>query len=208
MKKLLATFMFAAAVCGVSASENVILNGDFEEISKTAKATSPFLLGQIKRGWDLGFGPIVEMPKLWLPNNGKGKLRVMTVGPNGENKENVHSGKHAIYIETKGAHFRCAKGFKPGKYEFKFWAKGKGVLRFTSYLYGVKPETGSTKFYHIGGKDIYTLNEDTQGQWKEYKKVVEIGTHNKNIKSCLFAMYAWPKPAAFYLDDISLIPVK
>ena len=49
--------------------------GDFEQIGKTAKGTDKYLINQIKGGWDIGAGPVAVLPKRWLLNGGKGKLR-------------------------------------------------------------------------------------------------------------------------------------
>lgn len=94
MKKVITTMFCTAVLCGVSANESVLRNGDFEIVEKRAKATSKHLMGQIKQGWNIGNnGPVLELPKWWLVNNGKGTLRIITAGENGENKENVKNGK-------------------------------------------------------------------------------------------------------------------
>ena len=206
MKKLFAEILCAAAICSVSAGESLLQNGGFEEITQYAKGTTKWLLRQIKGGWDVDSGPLAELPKFWMPNGGKGKIRVITVGENDENKENVHSGKHAISFESRGGQFmNTAPNFKPGKYEIKFWAKGNAILAFANYNYGENPSTGRiNKFLY--SMTLWSVMVDTQGEWKEYSKIVEIGTDKPEIRGCAFAIYG--KTGSCYLDDVSLTPAK
>lgn len=206
MKKIFVAMFCSAVVCSVSAEENLVKNGGFEEVTNYAKGATRWLRSQIKGGWDVGSGPLAELPKFWLLNGGKGKIRVVSIGENGENKENVHSGKHAIYFESRGGQFlNTAPNFKPGKYEIKFWAKGNGILAFTSYNYGENPSTGRiNKFLY--SMTLWSVKIDTQDAWKEYSKIVEIGTDKPEIRGCAFAIYG--KAGSCYLDDISLTPAK
>lgn len=207
MKKLFTTIICAATVCGVTAAESVLRNGDFEIVEKRAKATSKHLMGQIKQGWNIGNnGPVLELPKWWLVNNGKGTLRIITAGEKGENKENVKNGKNSLYFESRGGQFMCtAPKFKPGKYTLKFSAKGKGALSFNCYCYGINPKTGKVARF-ITSEKIHVLKDDTANAWKDYTQVVEIGKKTEGAKECTFAFYG--TYGAFYLDDISLTPVK
>ena len=207
MKKVITTMFCAAVLCGVSANESVLRNGDFEIVEKRAKATSKHLMGQIKQGWNIGNnGPVLELPKWWLVNNGKGTVKIITVGEKGENKENVKNGKNSLYFESRGGQFMCtAPKFKPGKYTLKFSAKGKGALAFNCYCYGIHPKTGKVARF-ITSEKIHVLKDDTANAWKDYTQVVEIGKKTEGAKECTFAFYG--TYGAFYLDDISLTPVK
>ena len=88
----------------VFAAENLIENGGFETIRKAPKASSKYLMGQIKNGWDFGPGPVAKVPVNWSPNGGKIKSTVIKVGENGENKENVAEGKVSMRFAGENFH--------------------------------------------------------------------------------------------------------
>lgn len=205
MKKLIAGVAAAAMMFGLFAQENLVPNGDFESIEKSAKATSKYLIGQIRNGWDLGAGPVVTLPKNWLLNGGKGKLRIITVGEKGENKENVHGGKNALYFEEMNGHFASSCNVKPGKYELSFWYKGAGKFGFVTYLYGTNPTTGKIG-RHITSRAICFITANSPDQWKQYKKVVEIGKGIADVKQGALAHYG--TKGGYYIDDIVLKEVK
>ena len=205
MKKHLAAFAALAVASGLFAQENLIPNGGFENVVKKAKGTDKYLIGQIRNGWDLGTGPIATLPKDWLLNGGKGKLRVITVGENGENKENVHSGKHALYFEEMDGHIASGCNVKPGKYELSFWYKGTGKIGFVSYLYGVNPTTGKIG-RHITSRSLCNITVNSPDEWKQHKVIVEIGKGIPDVKQGSIAHYS--SKGGYYIDDIVLMEVK
>lgn len=204
MKKTLMV-LAAAAACTLAAQEkNLLTNGGFEKVSKVAKASDKYIMGCIKRGWDFGRGPVAKIPSAWVANanTGKVKLRIVTIGENGENKEHVAEGKNSIHITGAGFHLYNHANLKPGKYKFSFKYKGSGRVTICFYAYKKDPKTG--RGIHVTSKAPMTTM--AKPQWQTYTKVMEIGKWNPSITRCTFALTG--SKADFYVDDMQVIPVK
>lgn len=203
--KQVMTALFAAAMfSGLFAGENLIKNGDFEKITRRAKGADKYLFNQIRNGWDIGAGPMAVLPESWLLNGGKGKLRVITVGENGENKEKVHSGKHSLYFEEIDGHIANGCVLKPGKYELSFWYKGTGTIMFAMYEYGINPKTGKVG-RHLGSYSVCRFMANSPGKWAQHKKIITVG-QAKDAKHGSIALCG--NKGGFYLDDIVIKAVK
>ena len=202
MKHLITTAIAAAimfpAVCG----ENLLKNGDFEQVSKTAKSTSKYLMAQIKNGWDLGNGPIATLPAGFGPNGGKCKIRMIEVGANGENKEHVHGGKVAAYFENFHGHMTTSSRLKPGKYEITYWYKGKGEFLPCAYRYGINPATG--KLGKFMGTQVLFRKKMNAAVWTQDRQTFEIPANGVVEASLALAAAG----ATLYLDDIVVKAVK
>ena len=205
MKKTIAILLSAVTLSCMATEKNLVPNGDFEQIGKTAKGTDKYLINQIKGGWDIGAGPVAVLPKRWLLNGGKGKLRVITVGDNGENKENVHGGKHAIFFEEMNGHVASGCSIPPGKYELSFWYKGTGTFSFGTYDYGIHPATGKVGKF-VGGSQICTIRANSPDKWTQHKVVFEIGKNKPAVKRSTVAHYG--NKGGYYLDDVVVKAVK
>lgn len=203
MKKtviMLAMGISAAAFAG----ENLIANGGFETIKKTPKASSKYLMGQIKQGWDFGPGPVAKVPVNWSPNGGKIKSAVIEVGENGENKENVAEGKISMHFSGNGFHMYSASSLKPGKYTFSFKYKGSGRVTICFYCYGKDPATGKQK--HI--RSIAPMTVMAKPEWQTFTKTMEIGGADwaPGIDRCTFALTG--TKCDVYVDDIVVTEAK
>lgn len=204
MKKTWIAGFCVLAGLSLAGSENLVNNGGFEEIDKKAKSTDKYLMDQIKNGWDFGPGPLAVLPKDWLPNGGKCKLEIVTVGEKGENKENVHSGKNAAHFIAEGAHIATSASVKPGKYEISFWYKGNGLIQFCFYCYGINPTTGKPGIF-VKTLAVVNLRANTQ-EWTNHKEIIEAGDGSREIVQCSFALAV--SKGDLYLDDVSLTAVE
>ena len=184
--------------------ENLVGNGGFEETVKKAKSSDKYLMGQIKNGWDFGPGPLAVLPADWLPNGGKCKLEIITVGESGENKENVHGGKNAARFLGEGGHIITSASVKPGKYELSFWYKGSGLIQFCAYCYGINPTTGKPGLF-LKTLAVMNLRADTQ-EWTNYKDVIQAGDGDSAIALCSIALAV--SKCDLYVDDVSLKAVE
>lgn len=205
MKKTLIMFAAAATLCTASAAEvNLLANGGFEKISKVAKASDKYIMTRVKQGWDLGMGPVAKIPQDWVPNavTGKVKLRIVTVGENGENKENVVEGKNALYVQGQGFHLYNANSLKPGKYKFSFKYKGSGRVTICFYCYKIDPKT--RRGVHV--QSIAPMTVMAKPQWQTFTREMEIGKWKPEISKCTFALTG--TKADFYIDDMIVTAVK
>ncbi len=204
MKKTLIA-LTAALTAIVSAQEetNLLENGGFEKVSKIAKASDKYIVGRIKQGWDFGMGPVAKIPANWVPNvaTGKVKLRIVTIGENGENKENVTEGKNALHISGEGFHLYNSRNLKPGKYKFSFKYKGSGRVTICFYCYKKDPKTG--RGVHLTSNAPMTAM--AKAEWQTYTREMEIGKWNPEITHCTFALTG--TKADLYIDDMKVIPV-
>ena len=201
MKKLIFA-LTAGLVCAAFAQENIAKNGGFESISKTPKASDKYIMGRIKMGWDFGAGPVAKIPTSWVPNMGKAKMRIITVGENGENKENVAEGKNSVYFCGNDFSMYNSNYLKPGKYKISFKFKGTGRATISFYAYGKDPNTGKTK--HICSRAPITAmgKKDT---WQTISREIEIGLWAPGIDRCTLAING--NKADYYIDDIVVTPV-
>lgn len=204
MKKMILSGICMIAGLLLTGGENLIKNGGFEDVVKKAKSTDKYLMNQIKNGWDLGPGPLAVLPADWLPNGGKCKLEIITVGEKGENKENVHGGKNAAHFSGEGAHIATSASVKPGKYELSFWYKGHGMIQFCFYCYGLNPTTGRPGRF-IKTIAVVNLRADTQ-EWTNLKKVIEAGGDSKEIVQCSLALAV--SKCDLYIDDVFLMTLE
>lgn len=202
MKKSLILAAFAAAGL-VFAEEPLLKNGGFETTQKTPKGVHKYIQDQVKNGWDLGLGPIASYPKEWLPNGGKGKIRMIVTGENEETGENVHSGKQSMYIEAQGGHLMNEASLKPGKYEFSCWVKGAGSVKFAAYCGGIDKETKRPKNFRT--ILFFTESFDSPSKWIQLKKVCEIGTNVPGVT--MFSIAFCGDKGTYYIDDVELKPV-
>ena len=182
----------------VFAAENLILNGGFENVSKIPKASSKYILGQARKGWDFGPGPVAKFPRNWTPNNGKIKSAVIEVGENGENKENVAEGKVSMHFVGENFHMYNGANLKPGKYTFSFKYKGSGTVTICFYGYSVDPVTRKGK--HIVSKAPISVK--AKPEWQTCTKTMEIGGADwaPGIDKCTFAVSG--TKCDIYVDDI------
>lgn len=203
-KTLIALTAALAAVASAQEETNLLTNGGFEQISKVAKASDKYIIGRIKQGWDFGMGPVAKIPAHWVPNvaSGKIKLRIVTVGENGENKENVTEGKNALYVSGKNFHLYNSKSLKPGKYKFSFKYKGSGRVTICFYCYKKDPKTG--RGVHLTSKAPMTAM--AKPEWQTFTREMEIGKWNPEISTCTFALTG--TNADFYIDDMTITAVK
>ena len=198
--------MFLLMGVSVFSQEFKFRNGGFEETSKTAKATSKYLMRHIKNGLDLGKGPMVELPSVWTCSNGKGTIRLEKVGEDGSNKENVAEGNVALHV--KGQSFCFYNGVFPnGKYKISFQMKGSGRFVLSFYSYGKDPETGKNK--HIVSKAVGTWMASKE--WKTHEITVDIGSWKPGIETSMLAIGGRPEPNIpmdFIIDDIKVEPLQ
>ena len=203
MKKTI--IMLAMGISAVVfADENLILNGGFEKIAKTPKASSKYLMGQIKGGWDFGPGPVAKVPANWSPNHGKIKSTVIEVGENGENKENVAEGKVSMHFAGENFHLYNSASLKPGKYTFSFKYKGSGRVSISFYCYGKDPDTGKMK--HICSNAPMTVM--SKPEWQTFTKTMEIGGADwaPGIDRCTFALTG--TKCDVYVDEVIVTEAK
>jgi hypothetical protein len=205
MKKSLIAGLFATLLFSAFSAENLLENGGFEEVSQVPKATDKYLMEQIKNGWNVGSGPLAEMPSGWSPNGGTVKFRIITVGENSENKENVHSGKHSAYFQLGNifCQFPNKNAFKPGKYELNFWYKGTGQIGFSCYCYGIDPATGMPQ-KHLGSPRFCQFALDNPEKWKEFRQTYELGVPG----TVYFILAFCGANGECYLDDVCLTAVE
>ena len=203
-KTLIALTAALAAVVSAQEANNLLINGGFEKVSKIAKASDKYIVGRIKQGWDLGMGPVAKVPTNWVPNvaTGKVKLRIVTVGANGENKENVTEGKNALHISGEGFHLYNSRNLKPGKYKFSFKYKGSGRVTICFYCYKLDPKT--RRGVHV--QSIAPMTVMAKPQWQTFTREMEIGTWKPEISTCTFALTG--TKADFYIDDMIVTAVK
>lgn len=201
MKKLI--FSLAAGLaCAAFAQENLLKDGGFENIRKTPKASDKYIMSRIKMGWDFGPGPVAKIPANWVPNTGKVKFRVITVGENGENKENVAEGKNSIHVSGDNFHLYNASYLKPGKYKISFKYKGTGRVTVAFYAYGKDPKTGRSK--HLTSRAPITAM--AKANWQTLTREIEIGQWVPGIDRCTFVISG--SKMDVYIDDIVVTPVK
>lgn len=201
MKKML--IVLAAVVsCGLFAQENLLKNGGFEQVSKRPKASDKYIMGNIKRGWDFGPGPVAKIPTHWVPNvnTGKVKLEIITVGADGKNKEHVVEGKNSLHITGKGFHLYNQVSLKPGKYRFSLKYKGSGRVTLCFYSY---TRNAQGRIVHSGSRAPMTMM--AAPQWKTYTKELEIGKWTPGTVHCTFALTG--TNADVYIDDISVVAI-
>ena len=203
MKKMMAMLAIGISAA-VFAEENLILNGSFENVSKIPKASSKYILGQARKGWDFGPGPVAKFPRNWTPNNGKIKSSVIVVGENGENKENVAEGKVSMHFAGEKFHMYNGANLKPGKYTFTFKYKGSGTVTIAFYGYSVDPATRKGK--HLVSKAPMSVR--AKPEWQTFSKTMEIGGADwaPGIDRCTFAVNG--TKCDVYIDDISVTEVK
>lgn len=202
MKKIL--FVLAAAVsCCMFAQENLLINGGFEKISKTPKASDKYTMNLTKRGWDLGIGPVAKLPSGWVPNinEGKVKIQVVTVGEDGKNKEHVAEGKNSVRFIGKGFHMYNHANLKPGKYKFSLKYKGTGRVTLCFYSYRTDPKT--RRGVHVTSTAPMTMM--AKPEWQTYTREIVIGKWNPTIERCTFALTG--KDVDVYIDDVSAVAV-
>lgn len=202
MKK---TTLISALVLAASMlpAEELLKNGGFEQISSTPKSSSKHLMMLIRKGWDFGPGPVVKSARGWTPSHGKIKQRLITVGPNGENKENVFAGKNSLYFQGTFFHMYQGANVKPGKYKLSFSYKGKGRVSIVTYSYGKNPDTG--KKVYIGPRELAAVQANPQ--WQTFTKVVEAGKWSNKILHSDIAI-AGSNNVDFYIDNVSLTTIK
>ena len=199
MKKILTGLALAAA--GVlCAQENAIGNGSFEQILKKQKSDS-YIMGQVRGGWDFGKGPIAKFPESWVANHGKIKSSVVTVGENGENKENVTDGKNSMHFVGERFSIYNSKRLRPGKYKLTFKYKGSGRISFASYNYY---DDAKKKTNNLGPRPLVSVL--AKDQWQTYSGEVTIGKWNPTINRCLLAING--NKVDVYIDEVSMIPVE
>ena len=199
-KRLLA--LTVGISCLAFAQENLLKNGGFEQISKVPKASDKYIMAQIRTGWDFGAGPVAKIPANWVPNHGKVKSRIITIGENGENKENVAEGKNSMHFSGETFAMYNSVSLKPGKYKFSFKYKGTGRITIAFYAYGKDPKTGRGK--HI--TSVAPMTVMAGPQWKTYTREIEIGKWKPGITRCTMAVTGSKLDA--YIDDVSAIPVE
>lgn len=206
MKKVLFAITTTITFCAATSAQevNLLKNGSFEQISKVAKASDKYIMARIKKGWDFGAGPVAKVPTHWIANaiSGKVKLRIITVGDNGENKEHVAEGKNSLYMNGPSFHLYNSVGLKPGKYKFSFKYKGSGRITLCFYCYKKDPKTG--RGIHVISRAPMTVM--AKPQWQTYTKEMEIGKWQADIDTCTFALTG--SNADFYIDDMIVCEVK
>lgn len=198
MKTTVTTIIAAAVMLPAVYGQNLVKNGSFEEISKTAKSTSKYMMGQIKGGWDVGVGPVATLPRYFGPNGGKCKIRIIEIGEKGENKEHVRHGKRSAHFENFSGHMTSSTVLKPGKYEITFWIKGKGEFLPCAYRYGINPATG--KLGKFMGTQVLFRKRVNSAEWVQGRYTFEIPS--KDIVQATFALAG--SNGNFYLDDICI----
>ena len=203
MKKMIVILTMGISAA-VFAGENLILNGGFEIINKIPKASSKYIMGQARKGWNFGLGPVAKVPRNWTPNSGKIKSTVIEVGENGENKENVAEGKVSMHFSGENFHMYNGANLKPGKYTFSFKCKGSGTVTISFYGYSVNPATRKAK--HLVTKAPFSVK--AKPEWQTFTKTIEIGTEEwaLGISKCTLALTGYK--CDVYIDDISVTKMK
>jgi len=195
----LITLAFAAGT--LSAQENLLKNGGFEQIVKKTKSGDRYIQEKIKAGWNFGAGPLAKVPAEWIPNLGSAKLEIADAE---KEKENVHGGRYAMRLttgENKGAHIYTS-GAKAGKYEIAVWAKGKGKFSVTGYFYRKDPESGKTRYVASVPLVQGTAKENS---WTEFKKRIDTAKIKPEAGSFKLALSAG-KNSCIVFDDVKLSP--
>ena len=196
----LVTLAFAAGT--LSAQENLLKNGGFEQIVKKTKSGDRYIQEKIKAGWNFGAGPLAKVPAGWIPNLGTAKLEIADAE---KEKENVHGERYAMRLttgENRGAHIYTS-GAKTGKYEIAVWAKGKGKFSVIGYFYRKNPQSGKTKY-----AASVTLIQGTakENRWTEFKKRIDTAKIKPEAGSFRLAL-AVGKNSCIVFDDVKLSPV-
>lgn len=209
MNKMIIVLTAALTVCGLfaqaPAEKNLLPNGNFEKVRKFPRASSAYYMGITgpKGNWDLGKGPIIKMISGgWTPNNAtKIKLRIITVGPNGENKDLVAEGKNSIHMSGKWFHMYHARKFPTGTYKISLKYKGKGNVGIA--FYGERKDKGVMR--HV--MSIEPVSLKAKPQWQTFEKTMVLGKWNpkKEVTHCTFVLTGRDLDA--YIDDIKVIRV-
>jgi len=135
----------------------------------------------------------------------RGRLTVV------EEKENVHSGKRAIKMETTEesvadsfqligwypAEF-CYQVFPDTTYELSAWAKGEGKFYVTCYIYNKEHKMIKPAYYKPDKPDLTS-------QWKKYKTIF---TPPEGTAGIAFVIRLDGKGAWAYVDDVCLKEVE
>lgn len=199
MKKMMIVGMGMFLAGMLSGAEgNILQNGEFETVADVAKASDRSLMAKIRNGWDFGDGPVVSMPKRWTPNVGKALIRIIDAEADKKEAVNVHSGRYSLLMEPKNAHLYNSTRILPGKYRLSAWVKGEGSLMFIQYNYNAMNR-------NIRGSSC-DLSIKPTPEWQEYSKIVEFGKSTPETAYSFLVILG--TKGKFYLDDISLIPVK
>ena len=185
-------------------SADIMKNGSFEEIVKTPKGSSRYLLDCIRKGWDFGKNPVVSVPRYWTPGGVTDRISFRIIDKNkpGEEK-NVRHGNKSICVAGTG-NFYCYNEFYPGNYRLSVWVKGKGKIAIIC-LSGYRPVVRGQRARPSQRKVLLRIKAEPE--WKEYTVSMPMGYVNPpcDYNDILIAVN---DADPVYLDHITLKPVK
>ncbi|OQA87211.1 MAG: hypothetical protein BWY31_00923 [Lentisphaerae bacterium ADurb.Bin242] len=182
--------------------ENLLENGSFENSRKLIKSSSQYLLDRVRKGWDVGKGPVAELPTGWTLAGVTGSVSMRFVDKNAKGEElNVIDGSRALKLTGSGS-FYCASKLQPGEYVLKIHVKGKGevvVHGFFCYNWVSRTQPSPNKT-----QSAVLLRAKGGSEWKEWYATVKLGVNVKQpcdfCTICISVTDADP----IYLDNVSI----